>query len=125
MTINEVLALVDDLKPSNISTERKIGWLNDLDRRVFDDIFARHERDASTPETFAGYTEVTDEETVLLIPEPHCEVYRWFLEMQIDLANMEMAKYNNSMMLFTAAWNDYAGAYHRTHMPITTANFKY
>ena len=125
MTIHEVLALVDDLKPNNVSTERKIGWLNDLDRRVFDDLFARHERDASTPETFPGYTEETDKETVLLIPDPYGEVYRWFLEMQIDLVNMEMAKYNNSMMLYDGAWKDFAGMYHRTHMPICAANFKY
>lgn len=125
MTICDALNLVDDLKPNNIDRVRKIGWLNDLDRRVFDEIIARHERDAGTPETFAGYTEATDEDTSLLIPEPYSEVYRWFLEMQIDLANMEMAKYNNSLMLFDNAWKEFAGMYHRKHMPLCDTNFKY
>lgn len=125
MTISEALALVDDLKPNSLSDERKIGWLNELDMRVFGEIFARHERDENTPESFSGYTEETDKATVLLVPEPYCDVYRWFLEMQIDLANMEMAKYNNSMMLFQNAWREYAGMYHRTHPPICAVNFKY
>lgn len=125
MTICDALNLVDDLKPNNIDRARKIGWLNDLDRRAFDEIIARHERDASTPETFAGYTEATDEDSDLLIPEPYCEVYRWFLEMQIDLANMEMKKYNNSMLLFDNAWKEFAGMYHRKHMPICTTNYYY
>ena len=125
MTICDALNLVDDLKPNNIDRARKIGWLNDLDKQVFDEIISRHERDASNPETFAGYTEATDEDTNLLIPDPYSEVYRWFLEMQIDLANMEMKKYNNSAVLFDNAWKKYAGMYHRKHMPICNANFKY
>lgn len=125
MTISEALNLVDDLKPNNVDRERKIAWLNDIDRRVFDDIFARHERDESNPETFPGYTPETDENTALLIPEPYCEVYRWFLEMQIDLVNMELAKYNNSVMLFDNAWKQFAGMYHRKHTPLCSTNFNY
>ena len=125
MTIAEALNLVDELKPNNVDRERKIGWLSDLDMRVFGDVFVRHEQDEKNPEAFSGYTAETDDNTELLIREPHCEVYRWFLEMQIDLANMELAKYNNSMALFLSAWKDFAGMYHRTHMPLCNVNFKY
>ena len=63
--------------------------------------------------------------TVLLVPEPYSELYRWYLEMQIDLVNMELAKHNNSLMLFENAWREYAGMYHRTHLPKCDTNFKY
>ena len=88
MKIGEMLALVDEMKPNSVDRARKIGWLSDVDRRVFADIISRHEKDESAPGAFEGYTEETDENTILLIQEPHSEIYRWFLEMQIDLANM-------------------------------------
>lgn len=125
MTIAEAIDLVDELKPNNVDRARKIGFLSDLDMRVFGDVFARHEKDEKNPDEFTGYDENTEDSTVLLIPEPHCEVYRWFLEMQIDLINMELGKYNNSMALFTAAWKDFAGMYHRTHKPLCDTNFSY
>ena len=125
MKIGEMLALVDEMKPNSVDRARKIGWLSDVDRRVFADIISRHERDESAPGAFDGYTEETDENTILLIQEPHSEIYRWFLEMQIDLANMEMGKYNNSMLLFDNAWKQFAAAYHREHMPIGGTNFSY
>lgn len=125
MTIREALSLVDELKPNSVERARKIGWLSDLDRRVFEDIFATHEPDANTPATFDGYTTETDEDTVLLVRDPDSEVYRWYLEMQIDLVNMELAKHNNSLALFDNAFKAYSSAYNRKHKPICTTQFKY
>ena len=128
MTIRELLDLVDDLKPNDVGRERKIGWLSDIERRVYEDIIALHEQtqlESIPKKGFTGYTEETDESTKLLVPEPYCELYRWYLEMQIDLVNMELAKHNNSLMLFENAWREYAGKYHRTHLPKCDTNFKY
>ena len=128
MTIRELLDLVDDLKPNDVGRERKIGWLSDIDRRVQNELIAKHETaivGIMPKMPFSGYTAETDEETVLLVPEPYCELYRWYLEMQIDLVNMELAKHNNSLMLFENAWREYAGEYHRTHLPKCDTNFKY
>lgn len=118
MTINGVISLLEDVKPSQLSRERLIGWLSELDGRFFNEIILTHERGKDTPDTFIPYTLDTDGERQLLIPDPYSEVYRWYLSMQIDLANMEMDKYNNSLMMFTPAWEAYARKYHREHMPI-------
>jgi hypothetical protein len=125
MTIRDIIDQVDELKPNNVDRARKISWLNDIDRQVFGDIFARHERDMNNPESFTGYTQETAEDTKLLVPDLHAELYRWFLEMQIDLVNMEMGKYNNSALLFDNAWNAFAAWYNRAHIPICSTNFKY
>ena len=44
-------------------------------------------------------------------------MYRFYLEMHIDLANLEYDKYNNSAALFTSAMGQYKRWYHRTHRP--------
>ena len=41
---------------------------------------------------------------------------RW-LEAQIDYYNGELARYNNSMMMYQAAFDAYQRYYNRMHMP--------
>jgi hypothetical protein len=42
---------------------------------------------------------------------------RW-LESQIDYYNGEIARYNNSMMMFQTAYDAYQRYYNRSHMPL-------
>ena len=126
MTIEEAIRLADETKPNQIDESMKIRWLSDLDRRVFAEILMTHARDVNMPETFDGYRPDewpnetwTDKSTELLVPAPFDAIYRWYLEMQIDLANMEMDKYNNSAALYDNAWDEFARAWHREHMPVS------
>ena len=118
MTIQKALDLIDEMKPSQIGDEQKIAWLSQLDDRIFREIFLTHEKDPAAPETFTGYGPATDRETVLLAPAPYDEIYRFYLEMQIDLADMEIDKYNNSMILYNNAWLELARMWRKGHMPI-------
>lgn len=120
MTITGILDRVDDLKPNQLSQERKIEWLSELDAKFFGDIVQTHERDAASPEIFMPYSEAAGN-TVLLIPDPYSEVYEYYLYMKMDLANGELTKYQNSKALYEAAWNAYARKYHREHMPLQRA----
>jgi len=122
MTIQQALDTVDELKPNQIEEERKIKWLARLDGRIFDEILSTHAQDIGMPETFTPYQLDTDRETELLVKAPYDEIYRWYLEMQIDLANMELDKYNNSMQLYNNAWGEFARKWHREHMPISRGN---
>jgi hypothetical protein len=67
---------------------------------------------------FNGYTENTALTTELLIPHPYDEVYIRWLESQIDYANGEYGKYNNSMAMYNTAYVAFQNYYNRTHMPI-------
>ena len=70
---------------------------------------------------FTGYDSNTDMNTELLIPAPFDEAYLRWLEAQIDYANGEYSKYNNSIERFNTSWNGYKNHYNRTHMPKGTS----
>lgn len=123
MNINEAITLVDTYKPNRFTREQKVRWLSNIDAGIFKDIIKTHEPDEDTPTEFTPYYErswAPETPPVLLAPEPYDIMYRYALEAQIDLGNMELAKYNNSSNLYNAAYAQYAAWYNRTHMPITS-----
>lgn len=120
MTIDQAIHTVDELKPNQIERARKIDWLEKLDRRIYHDLMCTHERgnEGEAPERFGGYGQDTDPDTVLLAPPPYDEIYRFYLEMHIDLVNQEYDKYNNSAILYANAWGQLARMWNREHRPI-------
>lgn len=118
MTLGEAIFLVDELKPNQIERARKIEWLSRLDQQIFEELMCRHVGDRDTPEEFTGYDQETDPDTVLLAKAPQDEMYRYYLELHIDLANLEYDKYNNDTVIFNDLWGQYARKYHREHRPL-------
>lgn len=125
MTIAEIIARVDALKPNKFTEAQKIGWLSDCDSAIFKDIISTHERQEGDPETFSGYAADVDQNTKLLVDAPHELLYRYYLEMQIDQGNMDMARYNNSAALYNQWLANLAGYYNRTRMPDSVKGFTY
>ena len=129
MTIDQAIHTVDELKPNQIERARKIDWLSQLDRKIYRELICTHERKCpgEAPRCFHGYTQDTDPDTVLLAPPPYDEMYRYYLEMHIDLVNLEYEKYNNSAVLHAAAWRDFASMWMREHKPLETegAHFQF
>lgn len=116
ITIGEVIGIVDALKPNVRTPEEKIMWLNNLDTMIMEDIVSTHEGSESI--VFDGYTEDTPETQELLVPRHYgADIYRFFLEMQIDLANAEYNRYNASAAQFHGAYENYEKAYNRARMP--------
>lgn len=115
-TIGDVIAYVDAIKPNTRTQEEKIMWLNSLDTTVYKDIICTHEGHENIE--FNEYTVDTPTTQELLIPTPYTEIYRFFLEMQIDLANAEFNKYNSSSALFNSAYENYEKYYHSNNMPL-------
>ena len=72
------------------------------------------------PDWFDGYNQATPPDTELLAKAPHDEIYRYYLEMHIDLTNQEFDRYNNSAALNGSAWRDFAAMWNREHMPLET-----
>jgi hypothetical protein len=106
---------VDRLKPNAYSQQDKVRWLSRLDGIVKSEIIDTHEGGESVK--FAPYNDDTPIDTVLLIPAPYDEVYIHYLEMQIDYANGEYGKYNNSSAAYNLAFSAYEKYYNREHMP--------
>ena len=116
MTIEQAIFLVDELKPNQIEKARKIEWLAHLDGRIYQEVICCHEGKESAA-VFIPYTQETPPDTELLVKAPFDELYRFYLEMHIDLANQEYDKYNNSAQLYANALSQYKRWYHREHRP--------
>lgn len=116
MTIKEALETTDTLKPNAFQAKEKIKWLSELDSRIKKEILDTHE---GAPE-FGGYGGTADTQTILLAPEPYSDVYIKYLIAQMDFYLAEIARYNNDMVLFNTAYDEFARWYHRTHKPLQT-----
>lgn len=116
MTIMDALFRIDELKPNGYSQSEKIKWLNTLDGIIKKEIIDTHEGGENIE--FEGYNEDSDLNTKLLVLAPYDDIYLRWLEMQIDYANGEYGKYNNSMAVYNTAYTAFANYYNRTHMPI-------
>ena len=115
MTIIEAINRIDHLKPNAYSQQDKVRWLSNLDGVVKKEIIDTHEGGEDV--IFEGYNDNTLLTTELLIPAPYDEVYVRYLEMQIDYANGEYAKYNNSTVEYNTVFSAFEKYYNRDHTP--------
>lgn len=116
MKIIEAIAEIDSFKPNNYTQHDKVGWLSRLDSMVKKEIIDTHEGGDET--AFEGYTDETATDTEMLIPPPFDEVYLRWLEAQIDYANGEYGRYNNSMVMFNTSYSAFRNFYNRNHTPL-------
>ena len=117
MTIMGAINHIDAVKPNGYSQTEKIKWLSTLDGVVKAEVIDTHI--GAEKVTFEGYSETTPLTKELLIPHPYDEVYIRWLEAQIDYANGEYGKYNNSITMYNAAYSAFEKYYNRTHLPVS------
>lgn len=115
MTIGEIIAHVDELKPNLYQKHMKIKWLSDVEGNVIREILNIHEREEGSID-FKGYE---TEETELLVPEPYTDLYVYYLMAQIDFAQAEYDRYNNATIRFNEAYDRFRRWYNQKHRPIT------
>ena len=116
MTIMEAMHRIGTVKPNGYDQALKIKWLSTLDGIIKKEIIDTHEGAENV--VFNGYTVETNLLTELLVPAPYDDIYIRYLEMQIDYANGEYGKYNNSKVMFNTAYSDFEKYYNREHMPL-------
>lgn len=122
MTIKEAIEIVDGFKPNAYDEKTKVRWLSSLDMQIQVELIDTHEGGG---ERFTGYTENTSTDTVLLVAAPFDEIYRWWLEAQIDYANGEFERYGASMSMFNAAFARYEDHYAQYHRPLQKARWRW
>ena len=102
MTLREVIEFVDDVKPNSFSAKQKVKWLEQLDGHIAAEDLVMN------PAELDGLRYSEDElDTELLVKHPYDDIYALWLEAQIDYANGEYEKYQNSMALY----NEHYGAF--------------
>jgi hypothetical protein len=117
MTIEQLFAILDEEKPNTYSDSSRIRWLNDIEGRIMEELVKTHK--GSEEVTYDGYTEA-DVQAELIAKPPYDNLYLYYLYAMIDFSNMETERYNNSMIMFNQAYQDFASWYNRTHMPLAT-----
>ena len=115
MTLAELIAYVDKLRPNAYDKDIMTGWVNEAEWQVYDQVRARAEDIHDQP--FVPYEYDLDAERELLVDDAHKGVYVYYLLAQMDHANMEIDRYNVDASMHQAAWQDYAAAFRRNHLP--------
>ena len=111
MTIANVLAAADAVKPNAFSEEVKLQWINEAEGMVQTDVLLRAIDDVVT------YEWPTDENTELLVKPPHDKLYLAYLIAMIDFTNGEYNKYANTVAMFNTHLSEYAAWFQRTYRP--------
>ena len=116
MTLIEAINRIDVLKPNTYSQTEKVKWLSTIDGIIKKEIIDTHE--GADKVTFDGYDENTNLSIELIVPAPYDDIYIRWLEAQIDYANGEYARYNNSLEAYNDIYSAYNKHYNREHMPL-------
>ncbi len=124
MCIQEVLDLVDALRPNTIPEQVKIDWLTALDATLRANVVSQHEREGVPVLGRGADVFEAERSTELLVPMPYHAVYHYWLSAQIDFALGEITRYSNSMTLYNAALDAFAAAYKIGHRPIKRGQFR-
>ena len=123
MTIIEAVNQIDNLKRNTFSQKQKIIWLSRLESMVKRLVIDTHEGGEDV--SFDGFTENTDLQTVLMMPEPFDEAYIFWLEAQIHYANEDIDMYNSAITMFNAAFREHKDDYKRTHTTKAAGRFRF
>lgn len=111
--IKEIIALVDENIPNAFTGERKLAWIAELDGRIAADVFLMGIEDVQQLQ----YKYPEDLESEPLVSFPHDRLYPLWLEAQIDFANREADKYQNSMAMYNAAYTSFVRWVAQTYDP--------
>ena len=118
MTIIEAIHGINKVKPNVYDQSQIIKWLSTLDGIIKKEIIDTHEGGEKV--IFNGYTDETNLLTELLVQSPYDDIYIRYLEMQIDYANGEYGKYNNSKVMYNTVYSAFAKYYNSEHMPLNS-----
>ena len=116
MTILEAIQQVDLQIPNRFSLEEKCRWLSELDGLIFRELHQLYEGS----EGMQYLNSEADVSRTLLVQEPFAqELYLRYLESRMDDAHGDTERYQNSRLLFQAAYMNYARWYNRNHRPLS------
>lgn len=116
MNVRELLAHIDQIRPNAYTDAEKIDMLNTIEGRVYTDIFLKAK---DFEGEFIPFRE-GEEDRELAVPVPFTDLYVFYLASMIDFYNGDSGRYNDSVVLYNKAWDDYAAYYRENHMPKQT-----
>lgn len=104
MTIDKLIKLAQKLKPTPFDDEIMLMWVNEIEGMVLSEVHLVTVTDIKPYEIGADGSLPTAE---LTAPMPYDKLYMQYLMAQIDYANGEYSKYQNTMQMFNACYTEY------------------
>lgn len=104
MTIDKLIKLAQKLKPTPFDDEIMLMWVNEIEGMVLSEVHLVTVTDIKPYEIGADGSLPTAE---LTAPMPYDKLYMQYLMAQIDYANGEYSKYQNTMQMFNAYYTEY------------------
>ena len=116
MTVRELFTTLDQTRPNAFTDGEKMHFLNTIEGRIYREILDKAEGEEVV---FRPFHE-GEEERELIVPIPYTDIYFYYLAAMIDFYNGDSGRYNDTMVLYNMAWEDYAAYYIQNHKPKQT-----
>ncbi len=107
MTVKDVIAKADTLRPNSISHDEKLDWLYNYEKRIYNEVYSLHSGNEQEFTDLSGFSDNTE----LFMPSPYSDGYALYLCSLIDYCNAEFDRYNNDSILFESVYGDYKKYY--------------
>lgn len=121
MTVDKIIERVDKVKPNGFPHDVKVDWIKELIAKIKEEVVETHESYEEGDDLYVRYVIDKDEDitgsTEIDLPDSHMDVAEFYLYLKIDLANADIDRYSNSLVLFNNAYLEYRRWYNRHHMP--------
>lgn len=126
MTVNDVVAEYDRLRPNAFSPEEKFGMISVIDSRIFREIIQTHFPNDSKEEIadFTPYSYPEDQDKSVLADDGFIDLYVHYIAYRYELANGETVRAQNEGSEFNYAYRDFSAFYNRTHKPKGVSRMK-
>ncbi len=101
MTLAEVIENFDSERTNNVSIITKKRWISQLDLKIWGEILKPR-----GDNQYIGYGKEIPLEAEVKAPSEYAEIYTLYMNMKLDYMNGEIARYNNSAMLFNRMYKE-------------------
>ena len=120
MTVGKIIGYMSELRGQEYDTEPLTARLSELEGQLIDEIVNLAE---GVQVEFKPFNYNTDWDKQLSAPDRFMDVYTNYLMAKIDFHNQESERYNNDVVMYQAAYDQYAAWYIRSHKLKKSAMF--
>lgn len=110
MIAAEAITAAAQLRPDNIPDNVKLGWLRELEGRIFSEIVKGRKGEEKFPST-----DSMSMTTALFAIKPYEEIYILYICLMSDFYRAEYTRYNNDSLLFNSLFRDFSIQYAKSH----------
>ncbi len=119
MTLEKAIAHFDAERVNSLDVAKKIRWVSQLDYKIFSEI-----TEPRGDGGFKPYNIASPLATPLRAPDEFAEIYTLYLNMRLDYMNGELARYNNSALLFNNMYRDMCNYINRNRQVLKKTQIK-